>query len=273
MVIENDGSELYGIGRVAEDLNCSTSTVRRLTEKAGVCPVRSAGGRKYTATQIQQLRQLHAGRQRYEDVPVDRYRVGEVARELGVRPDAIRKAIRRVEARNPGRSLTEELPIREYGKPITVGLIRSDAVPLIERALRSPRLRKPEHPYRNPSRCRGGSPRRRKSRRSLTNGEDRVFEKLRRKVMHKRLSKLSDSSISEERKVMAAIRWVVGVNMLRRSARRLYLTWLYQEIDEMVEAVNVAVLHLFLKRSPTPEEVAQLWRLHDKPPHMAPPAS
>ena len=103
-----------------------------------------------------------------------------MAEELQVTPDTIRKAIKRVEARNPGCVILESHPVTDYGKSQTLRLIPNESIPLIERALRSPRSGKIEHPYSNRSRSRGhGGFARGSKRGSFTLPESQTFRELR----------------------------------------------------------------------------------------------
>ncbi len=130
---------LYGIGRVAKELQCSTDTVRRTAAKAGIEPVLTGGGRKFTGEQIKQLIYFRTDYRRYADRPKGTLMVPEIAKELGVHADTVRKAIARLENREGAKVLQIATVMDASGCEREVGFVDAGDVRQIEYMLRSPR--------------------------------------------------------------------------------------------------------------------------------------
>ena len=173
-----------------------------------------------------------------------------VADDLDAKGGTIRAAIKRLEAREPGRVIGKQHTVSQYGKPLEALLLRDDEVGLIERALRSPRRRVRQHP--NAIRGRGGSVESRK--RAFLRRENLALRELRHKVVSDCLSRISVATADEPHTLVKALRWMIRANVLRYVARRICLTGFYAEMDEIVERVNGGVLRYLLKRPPLPTE-------------------
>ena len=173
-------------------------------------------------------------RRRYPDRPPNTLNVSEVARKLWVSPDAIRKAIKRLEDRPPNVKILVNHEVTDYGEKRNIGFIDAAHVELIASVLRSPRTKKPKHYHKNTK-----------------------WKKKKKKKARGKVASVDQAALDKERSILLLLRKLIDAKvsvcqLIRHNASD---SADLQSAHASVRQLNALIIKVLLRRDATTEEL------------------
>ncbi|MCK4658570.1 MAG: hypothetical protein KAV82_03525 [Phycisphaerae bacterium] len=149
-------------------------------------------------------------------------------------PDAIRKAIKRLEDRPPNVKILVNHEVTDYGEKRNIGFIDAAHVELIASVLRSPRTKKPKHYHKNTK-----------------------WKKKKKKKARGKVASVDQAALDKERSILLLLRKLIDAKvsvcqLIRHNASD---SADLQSAHASVRQLNALIIKVLLRRDATTEEL------------------